>query len=131
MPDRPGQAPARLTQFVRALTGRCAEDPMPDRPWKAEERAVARMIGGRRYPANQGGAIDCESSWLVVQVKHRRVCSLAELEALALDAERPGVQRRKVGAVVVKRRAGAGRRTPRLVIMTEGQFTEMSGRLPA
>jgi hypothetical protein len=25
MPDRPGQPPARLTQFVRSLTGACAD----------------------------------------------------------------------------------------------------------
>lgn len=124
---RDSQPLARLTQFVRSLE----DAAMPDRPWKAEERAVARLIGGTRYPANQGGAIDCESSWLVVQVKHRRVCSLAELEVLALEAERQGTQRRKIGAVIVKRRAGSGTRTPRLVVMTESQFTEMSGRLPA
>ena len=103
---------------------------MTDRAWKKEERNVARLLGGRRHPANQGGAVDVESSWLCVQVKHRRVCSLAELEGLALEAERQGQQRAKVGAVVVKRRAGKGTRTPRLVVMVESQFTAMSGRLP-
>ena len=103
---------------------------MSDRPWKQEERAVAALIGGRRHPANQGGAVDVESSWLCVQVKHRRVCSLAELEALALEAERQGQQRNKVGVVVVKRRAGKGTRTPRLLVLTEAMWTAMSGRLP-
>lgn len=94
--------------------------------WKKEERHAATLIRGRRYPANQGGAVDAESSWCCVQVKHVARCSLAELEVLALEAERQGQQRHKIGLVVVKRK----RSRTRLVLMTEGQFREMSGRLP-
>jgi hypothetical protein len=72
-----------------------------------------------RYPANQGGPVDVESSWALAQCKHVKRLSLVELERLALDAQRQGEARDKAGLVVVKRRAGAGRPTPRLVVMTE------------
>ena len=92
---------------------------MPDRPWKAEERHVARLLGGSRYPTNSGGQVDVESGRYVCQVKLVRRLSLAQLEALALELERIGQARGKVGLVVVKRRAGRGQETPRLVVMTE------------
>ncbi|HSS53137.1 MAG TPA: hypothetical protein VLK79_00670, partial [Gaiellales bacterium] len=60
---------------------------MSDRPWKAAERQAAHLIGGRRHWANSGEEVDVESDTVVAQVKHRRVCSLAELEALALEAQ--------------------------------------------
>mgnify|MGYP001566326124 CR=1 FL=1 len=34
---------------------------MPDRPWKAEERQVAALFGGTRFPANTGGPVGAES----------------------------------------------------------------------
>ena len=55
---------------------------MADKHWKAEERAVATLIGGQRYPANQGDRVDVESPSTVVQVKHVQRLSLAQLEAL-------------------------------------------------
>lgn len=100
------------------------------KPWKRHETNAAKLIGGARYWANSGEAIDCESSWAVVQAKHVKVCSLASLEALAVEAERQGVQKGKIGMVVVKRRAGSGRPTRTLVVMTAEQFREMSGPLP-
>lgn len=98
--------------------------------WKRAERAAAAIIGGKRYPANQGGPVDCESDGWCVQVKERRTLSLAALEALAIEIERVGAQRQKLGAVLVKRSAGAGRPTPWLIVMSEGAFREMNGRLP-
>ncbi len=98
---------------------------MPDKPWKHEERQAARLIGGRRHPANSGGRIDAEASGIVVQVKHVGRLSLAQLEALAVEADQLGAQRGKVGAVVVKRRAGRGKTTPRLVVMTETAYRAM------
>lgn len=83
------------------------------------------MIGGARYPANQGGAVDVESADVVAQVKHRRVCSLAELERLAVELATLGRSRGKLGVVVVKRRAGAGRPTPRLVVCVESVWREV------
>jgi len=95
---------------------------MPDRPWKQEERQVARLVMGTRYPANSGGRLDVESPSTVVQVKHVQRLSLAQLEALAVEMARLGVTRGKTGVVVVKRRAGRGTVTPRLVVMTEDVF---------
>jgi hypothetical protein len=101
-----------------------------NRPWKQHERDASALIGGRRYWANSGEAIDCESSWAVVQAKHVGRLSLKELETLAIEAERQGAQRQKVGMVIVRRRAGRGRETPALVVMTGAAFREMNGRLP-
>src|SRR5262245_58914240 len=98
--------------------------------WKQAERDAGVIIGGARKWANSGEEIDVESKWAVGQVKHRRVCSLHELETLALEAERQGAQRSKVGMVLVKRRAGRGQETPWLIVLTEAAFREMSGPLP-
>lgn len=103
---------------------------MPDRPWKAAERAAARILGGTRHWANSGEEIDVENDGVVAQVKHRRVCSLAELEKLAVEAERQGTQRNKIGLVLVKRRAGRGVETPWLVLQTAASYREASGPLP-
>ncbi len=69
-----------------------------------------------------------ESALYVAQVKHVRRLSLASLEALAVEMEQLGTQRSKAGVLMVKRRAGAGRPTPRLVVMTEVVWREMNGR---
>lgn len=101
---------------------------MPDRSWKAEERAVARLLGGSRYAANGGRRVDVEGPGYVAQVKHRRVLSLAKLEALALEMERLGAERGKAGVVCVKRRAGRGCPTARLVVMTDATFERLASR---
>src|SRR5882672_9740667 len=101
---------------------------MPSQAWKAEERRAATLIGGRRYPGNSGGRVDAESCDAVCQVKHRRVLSLAALEALAVEQEQLGAQRGKAGVVIVKRRAGKGRQTPRLVVMTEAVWKKIHTR---
>ena len=100
---------------------------MSDRPWKLAERRAAKLIGGRRHWSNSGQAVDCESDSYVCQVKEIKRASLAELEALALEAERQGNQRTKIGLLVIKRRAGRGVETPTLVVMTAGAFREMNG----
>src|SRR2546425_9850340 len=92
---------------------------MPDRPWKQEERQVASLVHGKRYPANSGRRVDVESAQFICQVKHRRTCSLAQLEALAIELDELGCTQSKLGVVCVKRRAGRGCRTPRLIVMTE------------
>jgi len=103
---------------------------MSDRPWKAHERRAAALIGGVRYPANLGGPVDCESATFVAQCKEVKVLAFPALERLAVEAERQGTQRRKIGLCVVKRRGGSGVRTPTLVVMTEAAFRAMSGPLP-
>lgn len=92
---------------------------MTDRPWKQEERRVARLLGGQRYPANTGGPVDVESPTILAQVKHVQRLSLTRLETLAIEMEVLTIPRSKVGVVVVKRRAGRGQATPRLVVLTE------------
>ena len=99
-----------------------------DRPWKQEERQVARLLGGRRYPANSGGRVDVEGPHVVAQVKHVRQLSLAQLEALALEMQAVGSERGKIGLVVVKRRAGRGQATPRLIVMTEEAWRQLHAR---
>lgn len=102
------------------------ESLMPDRPWKQEERHVARLLGGSRYPANSGGRIDVEGPHVVAQVKHVRRLPLAQLEALAAEMADLGRKRGKMGLVVVKRRSGRGQQTPRLVVMTEPVWLKLS-----
>jgi hypothetical protein len=103
---------------------------MPDRPWKQAERRCAALLGGRRHWANSGQAVDVESDGYVAQVKEVARLSLAALEQLALEAERQGAQRQKIGLCLIKRRAGRGRATPTLCVLTESAWRAMNGRLP-
>jgi hypothetical protein len=74
--------------------------------------------------------VDVESAAFVCQVKHRRVCSLAELERLAVELEALGRVEGKAGVVVVKRRAGRGQATPRLIVMTEPVWRRLALHVP-
>jgi hypothetical protein len=98
--------------------------------WKHRERQAAALIGGTRHPANVGGRVDCVSDGYVTQVKDVRVLSLRALETLALEMERIGTQKNKIGLVQVKRSAGRGNHTPWLMVLTEGAWRAMNGRLP-
>ncbi len=98
---------------------------MPDKAWKQAERKVARIVGGHRYPANSGGLVDVESCTYVAQVKNVARLSLAQLEELALEMATLGEEQDKVGIVVVKRKGGRGRETPRLIIMAETAWREL------
>ncbi len=98
---------------------------MADKAWKHEEREVARMLGGHRYPANSGGRVDVESDQYVAQVKLVKTLSLAQLESLAVEMEQIGSEKGKVGVVAVKRRAGRGTPTPLLVCMTEAVWKKL------
>lgn len=58
---------------------------MPDKQWKATERAVARILGGERVPVNgriRGSPPDIEHSCLSLEVKSRRTLPAWLLEAL-------------------------------------------------
>lgn len=98
--------------------------------WKRAERNAAKIIGGKRYPANQGGAVDCESDGYCVQVKERRALSLSALETLTVEIDRVATQKQKAGLVMVKRSAGSGCATPWLIVMTAATFRHLNGRLP-
>ncbi len=99
---------------------------MPERPWKQEERRAAALFGGWRLPATLGRTLDFESDAHVGRVRHVQRLSLAQLEALAEETEHLGVEVSKTGVVVIKRRAGAGCQTPRLVVMTETVWRRIS-----
>ncbi len=98
---------------------------MPNQPWKQEERSVARLLGGSRYPANSGGRVDVESDTYLAQVKNLTRLSLAQLEELALEMATIGEEQGKIGMVVVKRKGGRGRETPRLIVLTETAWREL------
>lgn len=98
---------------------------MPDRPWKKWEREVAALIGGRRYAANSGADIDCESLDTVAQCKHVRRLGLPELASLAEGIAIRAATDRKLGIVAVKVRAGKGQPSPEIIVMSVDMFRKM------
>jgi len=45
---------------------------MADKRWKAAERSVAEVLGGKRNPINgRGDEADVEHDWLAIEVKNR------------------------------------------------------------
>ncbi len=89
---------------------------MPDHPWKALERAAARLLEGRRFPANSGGALDAAGPDLVAQVKQRRRLSLGEMVA-ALEMACAAAPAGRVGCMVLKLRRGRGQPSPMLLVL--------------
>jgi predicted RNase H-like nuclease (RuvC/YqgF family) len=81
------------------------------------ERVAAKIIGGKRYPANTGGPVDAESDEVVAQVKNVKVLSLHELERIAKEMRLIGLERGKVGIVLVKRKSGKGKESAWLAVM--------------
>jgi len=109
---------------------------MARRNWKAVERTAAALMGGKRFPANVGERADFEGDLWIGQVKNVKHLSLPALEELAVEMERLGFQKGKLGALVVKRSAGSlterdengrQRATPHLVIVTEATWRRMNG----
>ena len=70
--------------------------------------------------------MDVGSDQYVAQVKLVKTLSLAQLEELCLEMAALGQERGKVGLVTVKRRAGKGIHTERLVVMTEGVWVALN-----
>lgn len=95
---------------------------MGDKDWKQLERDVGILIGGKRYPANQGGLVDVESPRYVVQVKHRRSLSLAKITKLVEQMHIVGRSKGKHGLVVVKLKKGRGKPSPMLVIQLADEW---------
>ena len=93
--------------------------------WKALERTVGRLVGGKRYPANQGDRVDVESPVYVVQVKERKALSLEELTKLVEEMEAIGLTKGKLGLVAVKVRRGRGRPSPLLIVQSAKQWSEV------
>lgn len=95
---------------------------MPDAKWKAFEREVAGVIGGKRLPANSGHEIDCEGPGLVAQCKLVKRLSLEEITTLTEGIEGHARKRGKFGLVALKVKRGAGVKSPALVVMTLETF---------
>ena len=96
--------------------------------WKAFERDVAALLGGKRFWANSGEALDVESEGFVAQCKEVKTCSLAALTDLAETAERQGTVKLKAGVVAIRGKRGPGRpKSPILVVMTEATFRYLHG----
>lgn len=100
---------------------------MSDKPWKAFEREVARLLGGRRFWANSGESIDIESSSYVAQCKHVARMSLRQITDLAEAVELDAAPKAKLGIVALKLRAGRGRTTSTLFVMTAHTWELMNG----
>ncbi len=101
---------------------------MADKAWKKEERTAAAILSGERLPANSGGRVDVESDTYLAQVKNVARLSLAQLEGLALEMATLGEEQGKVGMVVVKRKAGRGTPTPRLIVLTGDAWRRLQER---
>jgi len=88
--------------------------------WKAFERQMAALIGGKRYPANTGGSVDIESELFVGQCKEVRTMSLAALSTLAEEISTVGrLGKGKLGIVCTRFKQGRGKtRAVPLVTMT-------------
>jgi len=91
---------------------------MPDKPWKAWEREVALLIGGRRFAANSGAEIDAEGDLFVAQCKLVSRLSLEDVTRLALAADDAGTKRNKLGVVGIKLKQGKGHPATGLMVMT-------------
>ncbi len=88
----------------------------PDKPWKAAERTISRILHGRRIGPTGLDTGDVEADGLLAEVKHRARYSFAEAERdLKTVKRRAGPDRQ--GVLVYKRRAGQGVRTPWLLII--------------
>lgn len=71
---------------------------MPDKSWKAAERAVARILGGERVPVSgriRGHAPDIAHASLSLEIKHRQSVprwiesALQQAEASSTDGKLP------------------------------------------
>jgi hypothetical protein len=95
---------------------------MADKRWKQFERFAADLIGGKRYWANSGEAIDCESEDFVAQCKLVASLSLAALSKLCQVAADQAKAKGKVGVVVTK---VSKRQLPAIISMTAEQFQSL------
>ncbi len=62
---------------------------MSDKLWKATEREVSRLLGGKRVPVNSTDGIECDvkHDWLAIEVKERK-----NLPAFLVNAMRQAVK---------------------------------------
>ena len=99
---------------------------MSDKAWKATERAVAAMIGGKRVPITgrqRGDVPDIQHPWLSPEIKHRQT-----LPAWIHDAISQAIAAAKSDQlpIVVLHEKGK-RHTSDLVVMQLGDFQDWFG----
>lgn len=97
--------------------------------WKKFERKVASKTGGRRYPANTGGPFDVQAGHFQLQCKDRKTASLTQIEGWVSETEMHARERGFEGGVVIRRSAGAGVRTPDLVVVSLDVFRRLMDML--
>jgi hypothetical protein len=94
--------------------------------WKATERKIAAVLGGRRIPVTgraRGDTPDVAHPWLAVEVKH-----WAQLPARVTAAMRQAEAAAHPGQLPIAVIHGAGERIQRaLVVMRLGEFVEWFG----
>lgn len=105
---------------------------MSNKAWKNEERRVAKLLRGKRVWLST--PYDVESNQFIVEVKHRATMPLAEIERgienVAEQAEIIARKKKKpvkTTFLVVKRKAGSGIETPRIVCMSMDTFIKLHG----
>ena len=91
---------------------------------KADERDVARILGGKRHPADSGGDEDIEHSIISVQVKGGVRIVNGTIRA-GLDAATAGAAPGKLPVLVLVDRAGT--RIRRFAVMDLGVFADWLG----
>ncbi len=99
---------------------------MPDKCWKACERRVAHILGGRRTGPSGRTGPDVVSDWLSVEVKTRR--HLPAWLLAALQQARTGCPESRLPLVILHR--VGGRHEDDLVILGLGDFAEWFGPVP-
>lgn len=91
---------------------------------KQDERDVARILGGKRHPADSGGAEDVAHGWLTIQVKGGATVTTAPLRdglAAAQSCNPPG----KLACVVLIDRRGT--RLKRYIAFELEEFAGWNG----
>ena len=100
---------------------------MTDKSWKATERAVANLLGGRRVPVSgrgRGDAPDIAHDWLAIEVKHRKRLPKWLREAMCQAKASSGLSRLPI---VVLHEAGQ-RHDEDLVMLALGDFVDWFGQ---
>lgn len=83
--------------------------------WKAIERAVAGLVGGKRT-WNSDEDVDVVVDGFAIEVKNLKAPTIAECELILLHNRKKANAMGLDSALVVKRKAGRGRPSPFLAI---------------
>lgn len=95
---------------------------------KEDERALARILGCRRWPADTGMCEDLDHPTLSVQVKGGRACSTPANLALGLAQARAGAQETgKLPALALVVHNGRGRKKGAYLVFDACEFAAWSG----